>query len=248
MAIITSRDELKDYCLRRLGAPVIKINVDDAQLEDRMDDALQIYQDYHYDAVEKYYWKHEITQEDVDNRYFSVHPDITGITRIFPLNDTLTKGNMFDLRYQLRLHELYDFTSTSYTNFSITMQHLRNLELMFTGEIPIRFQRHTNRLTPDWAWGTPQAYVGMTVIAEGYKIIDPEIFSDVYNDRWLKTYITAVFKRQWGDNMKKYGGVQLPGGIILNGKEIFDEAVRDIEQLEAEIQDKYSLPAEFLIG
>ena len=98
MAIITSRDELKDYCLRRLGAPVIKINVDDAQLEDRMDDALQIYQDYHYDAVEKYYWKHEITQEDVDNRYFSVHPDITGITRIFPLNDTLTKGNMFDLR------------------------------------------------------------------------------------------------------------------------------------------------------
>lgn len=248
MAENTTREELKQYCLRRLGAPVIKINVDDLQLEDRIDDALQFYQDYHYDATESFYWKHEITQQDIDQKYFSIDPGIIGITRIFPLNDTITKANMFDLRYQLRLHELYDFTSTSYTNFSITMQHLRNLEMMFTGDVPIRFQRHTHRLYPDWAWGSNQAPVGMTVIAEGIKVIDPETFESVYNDMWLKKYTTALFKRQWGEQMKKYGGVQLPGGITLNGKEIFDEALSDIQQLESEMQDKFSLPPQFQMG
>jgi hypothetical protein len=248
MAEVTTRDELKQYCLRRLGSPVIKINVDDNQIEDRIDDALQFYQDYHYDATELFYWKHVITQQDVNQKFFSTDPGIMGITRIFPLNDTITKANMFDLRYQLRLHELYDFTSTSYTNFSITMQHLRNLELMFTGDIPIRFQRHTHRLYPDWAWGSAQAPVGMTVIAEGYKIIDPETFESVYNDMWLKRYVTALFKRQWGDNMKKFGGVQLPGGITLNGKETYDEAIDEIEKLESEMQDKFSLPPMFQMG
>jgi hypothetical protein len=248
MAEVTSRDELKDYCLRRLGAPVIKINVDDDQLEDRIDDALQFYQDYHYDATELFYWQHVITQKDIDQKYFSVDPGILGITRIFPLNDTITKSNMFDLRYQLRLHELYDFTSTSYTNFNITMQHLRNLELMFTGEIPIRFQRHTHKLYPDWSWGSPQSPLGMMVVAEGYKVIDPETYESVYNDRWLKQYTTAVFKRQWGENMKKFGGIQLPGGLTLNGKETYDEADLEITKLEAEMQDKYELPVQFMIG
>jgi hypothetical protein len=248
MATVTSRDELKDYCLRRLGAPVITINVDEDQLEDRIDDALQYYQDYHYDATELFYWQHVITQEDVDQKYFKIDAGILGITRIFPLNDTITKNNMFDLRYQLRLHELYDFTSTSYSNFNITMTHLRNLELMFTGEIPIRFQRHTHKLYPDWAWGSIQAPVGMTVVAEGYKVIDPETYENVYNDRWLKQYTTSLFKRQWGENMKKFGGIQLPGGLTLNGKETFDEADAEIQKLEAEMQDRYELPVQFMMG
>ena len=176
MAQVTTRDELKDYALRRLGAPVININVDDEQLEDRIDDAIQFYQDYHYDATESFFWKHEITQQDVDQKYFTIDPGILGITRIFALNETITKNNMFDLRYQLRLHELYDFTSTSYTNFSITMQHLQNLSEMFTGEVPIRFQRHTGRLYVDWGWGSSQIPVGSMVVAEGYKAIDPETF------------------------------------------------------------------------
>lgn len=248
MATISSREDLKDYCLRRLGAPVIQINVDDSQLEDRIDDAFQFYQDYHYDAIEKCYWKHVITQTDVDNMFFTVDSGITGITRIFPLNDTLTKSNMFDLRYQLRLHELYDFTSTSYTNFSITMQHLKNLEQMFTGEIPILFQRHTQKLIPMWAWGSQEAPVGMTVIAEGYRILDPDVYTHVYNDRWIKEYCTALFRKIWGENLSKYNGVQLPGGITLNGDRILNQALDEIKTLEAEMQDKYSLPVEFLIG
>lgn len=248
MADLGTRDDLKQYCLRRLGSPVIKINVEDYQLEDRIDDALQYYQDYHFDATELFYWQHKITQEDINQKYFDVDPGILGITRIFPINDTITKANMFDMRYQMRLHELYDFTSTSYTNFQITMQHLRNLELMFTGEIPIRFQRHMHRLYIDWAWGSAECPVGTTVIAEGYRVLDPEVFESVYNDRWLKQYVTALFKRQWGENMKKFGGVQLPGGITLNGKETFDEAITEISQLEDEMQDRYELPIQFMIG
>lgn len=248
MAQVTTRDELKDYALRRLGAPVININVDNEQLEDRIDDAIQFYQDYHYDATESFFWKHEITQQDVDQKYFTIDPGILGITRIFALNETITKNNMFDLRYQLRLHELYDFTSTSYSNFSITMQHLQNLSEMFTGEVPIRFQRHTGRLYVDWGWGSQQIPVGSMVVAEGYKAIDPETFESVYNDRWLKEYITSLFKRQWGENMKKFGGIQLPGGLTLNGKETFDEAMAEIQRLETEMQDRYELPVHFLVG
>ena len=248
MAEIASREDLKQYCLRRLGAPVIQINVADSQLEDRIDDALQLYQDYHYDAAELYYWQHTITQKDIDQRYFDIDPSIFGITRIFPINDTLTQNNMFDLRYQLRLHELYDFTSTSYTNFSITMQHLQNLQSMFTGDIPVRFQRHTSRLYVDWAWGSVEAAIGNTVVAEGYQSIDPETFESVYNDLWLKKYTTALFKRQFGENISKFAQVQLPGGITLNGREMLSDATAEIQQLESEMQDRYSLPAQFMIG
>jgi len=248
MASITTREELKQYCLRRLGAPVIQINVADEQLEDRIDDALQLYHDYHYDGAELYYWQHPITQDDINKRYFDVDPNIFGITRIFPINDTITKNNMFDLRYQLRLHELYDFTSTSYTNFSITMQHLSNLQSMFTGEIPIRFQRHTHRLYVDWAWGSAEAPVGTTIIAEGYQIIDPEEFGSVYGDMWIRKYTTALFKRQFAENLSKFEGVQLPGGITLRGKDMLAEAKIEIQQLEDEMMDKYSLPAQFMIG
>lgn len=248
MAELASRDDLKQYCLRRLGAPVIKINVEDTQVEDRIDDALQLYQDYHYDASELYYWQHTITQNDVDQRYFDIDPSVFGITRIFPINDTITQNNMFDLRYQLRLHELYDFTSTSYTNFSITMQHLQNLEQMFTGDIPIRFQRHTHQLHVDWAWGGTEAAVGSVVVAEGYRSIDPETYESIYNDMWLKKYTTALIKRQWGEQMKKFGNVQLPGGIVLNGKETYDEAIDEITKLEDEMQDRYSLPVMFQVG
>jgi hypothetical protein len=248
MASISTREELKQYCLRRLGAPVIQINVADEQLDDRIDDALQLYHDYHYDGAETCYWKHTITQQDIDQQYLAVDPSIFGITRIFPINDTLTKNNMFDLRYQLRLHELYDFTSTSYTNFSITMQHLSNLQSMFTGEIPIRFQRHTHRLYIEWAWGSNEGAIGTTVVAEGYQTIDPEEFGSVYNDYWIRKYTTALFKRQWAENISKFEGVQLPGGITLRGKDMLVDATTEIQQLESELQDNFSLPVQFMIG
>jgi hypothetical protein len=155
---------------------------------------------------------------------------------------------MFDLRYQLRLNELYDFTSASYINYTLTAQHLRSLELLFSGEVPIRFQRHMQRLYIDWAWGASEAPVGTVVIAEAYANIDPALYNKVWNDRWLKEYATALIKRSWGNNLKKFSGIQLPGGVTLNGDKIYEEAVGEIEKLETEMQVEYGAPLEFLMN
>ena len=255
--IITSRDKFKDYCLRNLGFPVIEINVDDDQVEDRIDDALQYWQDYHFDGLQKIYYIKKIDQNDINNRYLNLTEakdaanntlQIAGITRIFPVTDSQSTVNMFDLRYQLRLNELYDFTSASYINYTLTQQHLRSLELMFSGEVPIRFQRHMQRLYIDWAWGYSEAPVGTTVIAECYAIIDPDVYTNAWNDRWLKEYATALIKRAWGNNLKKFSGVQLPGGVTLNGDTIYKEANDEITRLQQEIGSNYGAPLEFFMN
>lgn len=257
MAAITNREDFKDYCLRRLGFPVIEINVDDDQVEDRIDDALQYWQDYHFDGLQKIYYVKRVDQTDVNNRYLDFSNtldsannrlEITGVTRIFPLYDSQATITMFDLRYQLRLNELYDFTSASYINYTMTLQHLRMLEQLFTGEVPIRFQRHMQRLYIDWAWGQSEAPVGTVVVAEAYATINPDIYTQAWNDRWLKEYATALIKRSWGNNLKKFNGIQLPGGVTLNGDKIYDEAKAEIDDLHAEIGDKYGAPLEFMMN
>jgi hypothetical protein len=257
MAVTTTRASFKDYCLRRLGFPVIEINVDDDQIEDRIDDALLYYQDYHFDGLQKIYYIKAIDQTDINNKYLSLSQardsannilDIAGITRIFPVSDSQSSVNMFDLRYQLRLNELYDFTSASYINYTLTQQHLRSLELMFTGEVPIRFQRHMQRLYIDWAWGASQAPVGTKVIAECYAVINPEVYGRVYNDRWLKEYATTLIKIQWGANLKKFAGIQLPGGVSLNGNVIFDEAMKEKDRLEQDMITNYGGPLEMFMN
>jgi hypothetical protein len=254
VATITNRTDFANYCLRRLGAPVIDINVDEEQINDRIDDALQYWQDYHFDGSQKIFWIKKIDATDVANRYLNTATavdtsnsaiQIAGITRIFPLTDSQATINMFDLRYQLRLNELYDFTSASYINYTLTAQHLRSLELMFTGEVPIRFQRHMQRLYIDWNWGSSEAPVGTIVIAEAYALINPDTYTLVYSDRWMKEYCTALIKRTWGNNLKKFQGIQLPGGVILNGDKIYEEAVEEIERLEKEMESNYGAPLEF---
>ena len=257
MATITSREEFTDYCLRRLGFPVVEINVDPDQVSDRIDDALQTWQDYHFDGMQKVYYVKALQQTDIDQKYIDLSAtedadgnpmEIIGITRIFPIQDSQAGVNMFDLRYQLRLNELYDFTSASYINYTLTAQHLRSLELLFTGEVPIRFQRHTQRLYIDWAWGNSEAPVGQVVVAEAYANIDPTIYNKVWNDRWLKEYATALIKRSWGSNLKKFQGIQLPGGVTLNGDKIYDESFEEIKALEAQMQTEYGAPLEWLMN
>lgn len=258
MATITNRQDFKDYCLRRLGAPVIQINIDDQQVEDRVDDAIQYWQDYHFDGAQKFYWIHYVTAQDITNQYLDATQardqdgnlvDILGITRIFPLTDSQASINMFDLRYQLRLNELYDFTSASYINYTLTQQHLRSLELQFTGEVPIRWVRNMQRLYIDWAWGSQfEISVGQAVISECYGAINPDTYPNVWNDRWLKEYATQLIKRSWGENMKKFGGIQLPGGVTLNGKETYDEAIGEIERLEKDMIENYGGPLEWFLN
>jgi hypothetical protein len=247
MAIPASREQLKDWCLRQLGHPVIEINVDDDQVEDRIDEAFQYFRDFHYDGVERTYVKHQMTETDKQNKYIPVTDSIIGVSRIFPVGSTNASVNRYDLLYQLRLHELYDFTSTSYVNYVLTQQHIRTLDLLFSGETPVRFNKHSNKLYIDWDWNY-DIQVGEFIIIEGTIVLDPNEYNDVYNDRMLKKLATAYIKKQWGNNMKKFAGMQLPGGITMNGQQIYEEAVTEIKELEDLIRDTYEEPPQMQMG
>jgi len=247
MAIPTSRDQLKEYCLRRLGKPVIDINVDDEQIEDRIDDALQYYRDYHFDGTEHVYLRHQVTQADKTNKYITLDNSYIGVVSVFDIGDAVQSSNLFNVRYQIHLNDLFDFSSTTYVPYVTAMRHVEQLEEIFVGKKPIRFNRHTNQLNIDMDWEF-DVRVGEYIIVEAYKILDPNVYTDVWGDRWLQRYTTAQIKRQWGENLKKFEGLQMPGGITFNGQKIYEEAVEEIEKLESEMINSYSLPVTDMIG
>ena len=334
MAKPSTREELKQYCLRTLGKPVIEINVEDDQLEDRMDEGLQFFQEYHFDGVERMYNIHRITGStvkiasntgaftvgekitggtsnatakvvssnttvitfkshkdtddianndttssfsngetitgstsgstavadtdaslvtfgDVDNHYITLSDSIIGVTGIFDIQDTggaQTSSALLSFRYQFHLNEMPYLTATSIINYKMSMQHLQLLNDMFVGKKPLRFNRHQNRLYLDIDWDNDDLEVDEYVVAECYRIIEPATFTDVYNDMFLKKYVTALFKRQWGANLIKYEGVQLPGGTTLNGRTMFEEAITELRETEEQVSLKYELPVDFMVG
>ncbi len=327
----SSREQLKQYALRQLGKPVIEINVDDDQLEDRIDEGIQFFQEYHFDGIEKMYHTHRVTASsitissingnfsnsevitgstsnatatihtietspdrilfkhhkdtngisnnaisssftdgetitgkisgatatagtvtfgDIDNHYIPISDAITGIIGIFDIRDTASSmtSNMFSFRYQFHLNEMPYLQSGSAINYSLSMQHLQLLSDMFAGKKPIRFNRHQNRLYLDLDWENEDIEIDEYIVAEAYRIIDPDTFTDVYNDMFLKKYVTALFKRQWGANLIKYQGVSLPGGITLDGRQIFEDAQTEIRDIEEQMQSRYELPIDFMVG
>ena len=269
MANPSSRDGLKQYALRALGKPVIEINVDDQQVDDRIDEALQYYAQFHYDAVRRTYLKYKYTQADKnritgegtevatqgtststtyeeDRNYLIIPDSIISIINIFPFSD---KGNLnlFDVRYQMRLNDLYDFSSTSIINYDIVLRHLDFLDHILVGEKPLRFNQHDNRLYIDMDWENDLS-VGEYIVIEAYRKLDPDTYTDVYNDIWLKRYTTALVKKQWGANLSKFNGVAMIGGVTLNGQQIYSEALQDVEKLETEIRSSFELNPAMLIG
>lgn len=246
MAKPASRDDFKEYCLRRLGKPVISINVDDDQVEDRIDDALNYFWEYHFEGSEKIYYKHQITQADMDRKYITLPENIIGVVKLFDITSISNVGNMFDVRYQIALNDLYTLTSHSMIPFFMTMQHLQFIEQLLIGHKPVRYNRHKNRLYVDMDWNIIN--VGNYFVVEAYSIIDPEVFEDVWGDRWLQRYATATIKRQWGENLKKFSGMQMPGGITFNGQQIWNEATQEIAQLEEEMINSFSIPSGFIMG
>lgn len=247
MATVTTRQGLKDYCLRRLGAPVIEINVDDDQVEDRIDDAFQFYREYHYDAVELVYLKHQFTTDDITNQYISVPDSVVGVSRILPFSNKSDGTNIFSVRYQILLNDLYSLMSTNIIYYYQVKQELELINQVLVGIKPIRFNRHMNRLYMDMDW-TADAVPGDFIVVECYRILDPETYRDVYNDMFLKRYCTALIKRQWGENLKKFNGVQLPGGVTINADQIYQDALTDITQIESEMQSRFELPVDFMTG
>jgi len=247
MALPTSRENFKQYCLRNLGKPVIEINVDDDQLEDRIDEALEYYRDYHFDGTEHVYYKHQATSTDIANGYITVPDDIYGVTGCFVLGGTYSVNNLFNVRYQIHLNDLYDLLQSSVVPYINAMTHVNLLEEVFVGKQPVRYNRHINRVYIDTSW-TDKIPEGSYIILDAYQILDPDVYTDVWSDRWLLRYGTALFKRQWGENLKKYEGMQLPGGVTFNGQKIWEESMEEIRNLEQEMISSYSLPIHDMVG
>ena len=278
MAKVTTRTQLAEHALRALGAPVIEINVDDDQVEDRIDDALQYYQEFHADAIVKDYFKHLITHTDVENSYIAVDDSYTSVTRVLDMGHGGSIESLFNVNYHMRLSDMMAFSGNTMggsLDFQIYEQRMNHLSLMdhrLNSTELLRFNRHMNRLHIDEGFGDLKAgtcsvvqdplieteaactaasgtwTAGSYLVVEAYKIVDPTTYTDVYNDMFLKQYVTALVKRQWGSNMMKFDGFQLPGGITMNGRQMYDDAVEEIRLLEEQMQLAWMLPDDFLVG
>jgi len=269
---ITTRETLKQYALRALGKPVIEINVEDDQVEDRIDEALQYFAQYHYDGVERMYLKYQVTSDDVTRarsdetlttvtdtadstvtasfkegkNYIPMPSNVMSVIQIFPFTDKAAL-NLFDVRYQLRLNDLYDFSSTSIIHYDMTLRHLDMLDHILVGERPLRFNQHKNRLYIDMDWAN-DIDAGDFIIIECYRKLDGSTFTDVFDDIFLKKYLIQLIKRQWGQNLSKFQGVAMLGGVQMNGEQIYTQAQEEINKLEEQIQLSYELPPNYMMG
>ena len=281
MAKPSTRQELIDYCLRRLGAPVLEINVDDDQIDDLVDDALQYFQERHFDGVERMYLKYQLTQQDIDrgrakningvgivttsatstsiagygtttsnfyetSNFIQIPDSVIGIEKIFRFDTSAIPGGMFSIKYQLFLNDLYNFNSVELLQYAMVKSYLEDIDFLLTTDKQIRFNKRQNRLYLDIDWKSQS--VGDFLVIDCYRILNPSDYTAVYNDSFVKKYLTALIKRQWGQNLIKFRGVKLPGGIELNGREIFEDAEREIEQIRSRMAMDYELPPYDFIG
>ena len=249
MAKPNSRQTLIDYCLRSLGYPVIEINVDEDQIEDRVDEALQFYQLYHADAVEKVYLKHQVTADDIANKYITLNNLVTSVIRVLPIRGIEASESLFDIEYQLHLNDIYSLGFMgSLVEYEMSKQWLSLLDMVVNDDHKeTNFEVHKNQLKIDMDWGN-EVVEGEYIIVECYRILDPETYTNIYNDYFLKKYATALIKRQWGANLIKFEGMQMPGGVTFNGRQLFDDANQDIEKLEEEARLNWELPVDFYTG
>lgn len=267
MAQPNSRESIIQYAFRQLGAPVVEINVDQQQAQDRLDDALQFFSERHFDGVERAFFTYQLTAQDITNKYINTNNlgpivgsstgsptgyDILSVIRILPFG-TLTSNYLFDVRYQLALNDVYGINtnlgfvnSSPIANFDITKRYIRLIEMMFDPERTARFNKVTNKLYIETDWSALSA--GTYIVVEAYVNLNPDVYTEIFNDRMLKKYFTALVKRQWGQNLSKFDGVALPGGVQLRGGTILAEAEREIAILEDQIISAYELPPDMMTG
>ena len=280
MAKPSTRQELVDYCLRQLGAPVLEINVADEQVDDLVDDTIQYFNERHYDGVEKMYLKYKITQDDIDrgrakgtngigivtttgtsnivgfgtttfnfyetSNYIQVPSSVIGIEKIFKFDTSTISGGMFSIKYQIFLNDLYQFNSVDLLTYAMTKSYLEDIDFLLTTDKQVRFNKRQDRLYLDIDWGAQSK--DTYLVLECYRALDPESFSQVYNDSFVKKYLTALIKKQWGQNLIKFQGVKLPGGIELNGRALLEDGQRDLEDIKQRMSSEYELPPLDFIG
>jgi hypothetical protein len=248
MAVPATRSDFKEYCLRRLGKPVIEINIDDDQAEDRIDEALKFYRDYHFDGLERDFFKHAVTADDKTNKYITIASSelIEGVINLFDLGDATSTNNLFNVRYQISLNDMYDLSRYDLVPFFMNFMNIRFIEEILVGKQPLRFNRHKNRLHIDMDWAKVE--VGQFIIAEVYRYLDPDTYTDMWSERWLQNYTTALFKVQWGQNLSKFTGMQLPGGVQFDGTTILQQGLDEKNKIEDEVIIGHSLPVGDMIG
>jgi len=332
----TTRTTFKDYCKRKLGWPVVELNIDDDQVEDCIDDSLQFFQEYHFDATENTFLKHQISGStlklagaptgtfsdgeiitggtsgvqatvhayhsanttlrykdpevksggdgntyyanttttfstgetitgntssatatthastataigDFDNKYITIAEAIIGVRRVIPFSDNSRTNSMFSSKYQFALSEMHSLGSGGLASFEIAQEYLQLINEMFTGQPSFRYNRHADKLYLDISWGS-DADIDDFIVVEVDKILDPSTYADIWSDMFLKRYNTALMKKQWGQNLTKFEGMQLPGGVTMNGRQLYDDATTELETIQTEMSLRYELPVDHLIG
>ena len=288
MAKPTTRQGLIDYCLRRLGAPVLEINVDDDQIDDLVDDTIQFFNERHFDGVERMYLKYQVSQADIDRargltsgtttvdsvggvgvvtttatstdsgagsftstfyenyNFIQVPDSVIGIEKVFKFNTSEISGSMFSIKYQLFLNDLYRFDSIDLLQYSMVKSYLSDIDMLLTTDKQVRFTKNQDRLYIDTDWGSLSA--GDFLVIDCFRALDPDNFSKIYNDSFVKRYLTALIKRQWGQNLIKFRGVKLPGGIELNGRELYEDAEKELDEIKSKMSMDYELPPLDFIG
>ena len=276
----SSRTDFKTYCLRKLGAPVLEVNLASEQCEDLIDDALQLFQERAFDGATQTYLKYKVTQADIDrgkgpgstdvvgittttatstvgitstfsyeenNNFLQIPPEVLGVTKIFHFDGSNTiTNNMFSVKYQLFLNDVYFWGSTELLSYAMTKTYLEDINFLLTTEKQIRFNKRQDRLYLDLDWDS--LTVDDWLIIDCYRLIDPSDFGRVWNSQFLKEYATALMKRQWGQNLLKFNGVKLPGGVELNGRQIYDDGQKDIDTIMEKMSNTYELPPLDMVG
>ena len=258
MAKPQSRNQLIDYCLRRLGYPVIEINVDDEQIEDRVDDALQMFMEHNSEGSSRIAQFVEITSTDISNGYVDLNTAFSGVyndrilsvTRVFPINDSTSSINFFDLKYQMRLNDLTDLATGigDLAYLEQMEQYLSTIDLKLTGHPQVNFNRIDAKLYIQGDLGAGgELNAGDKIMVEMFVSTDAS-FANVYNNVFVKEYTTALLKLQWGENLVKFDGITLPGGVTLNGRQIVEDAKAEIEIIRQRIFNEYDTPVDFFVG
>ena len=251
MALPEDRQECIDWCLRKLGHPVIEINVDEEQMEDRLDEALLYYKEFHSDATVRNYFKHQVTQSDIDNEFISLPPEILQVSKVFPISNNFNSGrNMFDIKYQMMLNDMTSLIhfSGQLAYYEQMQQYLSLLDMKLNGQPQVQFSRRENRLYIFGDFADGDIALGDYLVVEAYHELDPDENPSIFTDMWLLDYVTALLKQQWGQNLIKFEGMQLPGGVMLNGRQLYDDATQEIQDLRERIRLEHENPPDFFLG
>jgi len=282
MAQPSTRSELITYAKRQLGAPVLEINVADEQVEDLLDDAIQYFQERHFDGVYPSFLKYKLTEDDItrgrsrdgqsDNigittttatatidggtttfsftetaNYLQLPDDIIGVSKVFHFDGSnRMSSGMFSLKYQLFLNDVYFYGSTELLTYAMTKTYLEDINFLLTTQKQIRFNKRQNRLYLDIDWSSVSA--DEFLVFDVFRTLNPNDYAKVYNDSFLKRYFTALLKKQWGQNLIKFQGVKLPGGVELNGRQIYDDAMNDLTIIREQMSNTYEIPPLDFIG